>query len=125
METKLESMAGFEAVMNNLDGLELINLLRKAHFKQDGKKQAMLEIVEADKRLMLCWQKPGMLIDAYTRDFKAKVGMYKTVGSAIDISDATEKLVCSAAGEKCNSLVLINSANNMTALAKIHQLGRD
>ncbi len=54
METKLESMARFEAVVNNLDGLELIKLLQKAYFEQDGTKQAMLEIVKSDKQLILC-----------------------------------------------------------------------
>ena len=52
----------------------------------------MLEIVEADKQLMICWQKPGVLIDAYTRDFKEKVDMCKAVGSTIGISNVTTKL---------------------------------
>ena len=55
METKLESMPDFETVKLEQDGIGLIKLLRKTFFEQDGTKQAMLEIVEADKRLMLCW----------------------------------------------------------------------
>ncbi len=35
----------------------------------------MLEIIEADKRLMLYWKKPGMTINAYTADCKAKVNV--------------------------------------------------
>ncbi len=38
METKLQSMDGFEAVEEDQDGLELIKLLRKAYFEQDGTK---------------------------------------------------------------------------------------
>ena len=125
METKLESMAGFEAVVNDLDGLGLIKLLRKAYFEQDGTKQAMLEIVEADKRLMLCWQKPGMTIDTYTRDFKAKINVREAVGSAIGVSDTTAKLACSAEGENYNTLVLSNDADDTESLAKMQQLGRD
>ncbi len=45
METKLESMAGFEAVYNDLDGPGLIQLLWKAYFEQEGTKLTMLEIV--------------------------------------------------------------------------------
>ncbi len=63
METKLEIMARFEAVQNNLDGLGLTQLLRKPYFEQDDTKQAMLKIVEVDKWLMLCWQKPGMILN--------------------------------------------------------------
>ncbi len=86
IETKLESMAG--------DGLRFIQLLWKAHFEKDGTKQVMLEIAEVVKRLMLCWQKPGMMIDTYTMDLKAKIKVCKAVRSAIDISEATTKLAC-------------------------------
>ncbi len=55
METKLQSMVGFKEVVEEQDGLKLIKLLQKAYFEQDGTKQAILEIVKADKRLMLCW----------------------------------------------------------------------
>ena len=34
LDTKLESMAGFEAVVNNLDRLGLIKLLRRAFFSK-------------------------------------------------------------------------------------------
>ncbi len=54
METKLQSMVGYEDVVDKQDGLELIKLLQKAYFEQDGTKQAILEIIEAHKRLMLC-----------------------------------------------------------------------
>ncbi len=49
METKLQSMDGFEAVEEDQDGLELIKLLWKAYFEQDGTEQAILEIVKANK----------------------------------------------------------------------------
>ncbi len=80
METKLQSMDRYEAVEEDQDGLEIIKLLRKAYFEQDSTKQAILEIVKADKRLMLCWQKPGMTIALYTREFKACVEVCEAVG---------------------------------------------
>ena len=125
METKLESMAGFDTVKDDLDGLGLIKLLRKAYFEQDGTKQAMLEIVEADKRLMLCWQKPGMTIDAYTRDFKAKIDVCEAVGSAIGASDTTTKLVCTTEGEDYGDLVRSDEDDDMITLARMRQLGQD
>ncbi len=45
METKLQSMDGYEAAVEDQDSLELIKLLRKAYFEQDGTKQAILDIV--------------------------------------------------------------------------------
>ncbi len=42
METKLQSMAGFETIQNNLDRLALIKLLCKGYFEQDSKKQTIL-----------------------------------------------------------------------------------
>ncbi len=61
-------MVRFEAVINNLDEIELINLLRKVYFKQEGMKDAMLEIVKSDKQVMFYWRNPDMLINAYARD---------------------------------------------------------
>ena len=104
METKLQSMVGYETMQNDLDGLELVKMLRKAYFEQDGTKQAILEIVEADKRLMLCWQKPGMTIDSYTREYKACIEVCEAVGSGIGISAPSTKLACEAVGNDYDTL---------------------
>ena len=85
-------MAGFEAVVINLDGLSLIKLLQKAYFEQDSINQAMMDITKVNKQLMLCWKKPGMKIDANMVDFKAKADMCKAVGSAISISQTMTRL---------------------------------
>ena len=88
METKLESMSTYEVIVTTQYGLGLIELLKNIYFEQDGSKQQLVEIVDADKRLMLCWQGPGMGIDEYTREFKARVqmcdeqaGVRRTVGA--------------------------------------------
>ncbi len=70
-ETKLESMPEYEGIVSLQDGLRLIKLLKKIYFEQDGSKQRLEDIIDADKRLMLCWQQPGMTIDEYTREFKS------------------------------------------------------
>ncbi len=54
METKLQSMDGFETIQDNLNGLVLIKLLQESFFEQDRTNQAILQIVKADKRLLLC-----------------------------------------------------------------------
>ncbi len=71
--------------------LELIKLLRKAYFERDGTKQAILEIVDANRRLMLCWQKPGMTINLYMRKFIAWVKVHKTGRSGIGVSGPSTK----------------------------------
>ncbi len=55
METKLENMPEYEGIVSLQDGLRLIELLKKIYFEQDGPKQRLAEIVDADKHLMLCW----------------------------------------------------------------------
>ncbi len=83
METKLESMPEYEGIISSQDGLRLIKLLKKIYFEQDGSKQQLSEIVYVDKRLMLCWQRPSITIDEYTREFKARVQMCNELDSGI------------------------------------------
>ncbi len=94
METKLESMPEYEGIVSLQDGLKLIQLLKKIYFEQDGSKQRLAEIVDADKRLMLCWQRPGMTINEYTREFKARVQMCDELDSDIGHNVETQKAVC-------------------------------
>ena len=49
MEVKLESMPAYKAIVSLQNGLGLIKLLKKIYFKQDGSKQQLAEIVNADK----------------------------------------------------------------------------
>ncbi len=83
METKLESMSTHETIISSQGGLGLIKILKNIYFKQDGSKQQLAEIVDADKRLMLCWQQPGMTIDEYMREFKARFQMSNELNSNI------------------------------------------
>ncbi len=124
METKLQSMVGFEDVVDEQDSLKLIKLLWKAYFEQDGTKQAILEIVEANKRLMLCWQKPGMSIDTYTREFKACIEVCEAVGSGIGISGPSTKLACNAAGLDHEALNTSVEGDKIAQLNKMDKAGR-
>ncbi len=71
IETKLESMLEYDGIVSAQNGLDLINLLKKIYTNQAGSKQKLAEIIDADKRLMLFWQRPGMMIDEYTTEFEA------------------------------------------------------
>ncbi len=73
---------------------------------------------------MLCWQLPGLTIDAYTRDFKAKIKVCKAVGSAISIREATTKLACKTTGHHYNTLSISNQAGDIVMLKKMEKMGR-
>ena len=73
MKIKLAGMPEFEQLKTDQDGVGLANLLRRIYFDQDGSKQAMVELVEANKTMYLCWQRPGMSLDDYTREFRSRV----------------------------------------------------
>ncbi len=55
MEMKLECMSTYEVIISSQEGMGLIKLLKKIYFEQDKSKQRLAEIVEANKRLILCW----------------------------------------------------------------------
>ncbi len=56
-----------------------------------------------------------MTIDAYTRDFKARIEVCKTVESNIGISNSSTKMACKSAGHDYNTLVSsINGADIAT-----------
>ncbi len=93
MKTKLESMPDYKTIISSQDGLGLIELLKKIYFEQDGSKQRLAEIVNADKRLMLCCQRPGMTIDEYTREFKARIQMCNDLESDIGHNVKLQKAV--------------------------------
>ncbi len=86
-----------------------------------------VKIVEADKQLMLCWQKSGMTIDAYTREFKACIevciGICKAVGSRTRISESSTRLACKLTGNNYDAISILSDADNMTILKKMDVVG--
>ncbi len=54
METKLESMLEYDGIVSAQNGLGLIDLLKNSFFEQERSKQKLVEIVHADKQLILC-----------------------------------------------------------------------
>ncbi len=124
METKLQSMDGYKAVEEDQDGLELIKLLQKAYFEQESTKQTILKIVEADKRLMICWQRPGMSINSYTRIFKMCIEVCEAVGRGIGASGPSTKLACETAGLDYNALKISLNGKMILKLKKNEKSGR-
>ncbi len=106
-ETKLKSIAKHEAVASTLWkslAWSSCKLLQKAFFKQDGPKQAIVKIIEANKQLIFCWKNQGMTLNIYTRDFNAKIDVCKVVRSAIRVNEAATRLTYASALENYDAL---------------------
>ena len=73
---------------------------------------------------MPCWQKPGMTIDAYTRDFKANIEVCKAAKSGIGISISSTKLACKSARYDYDALISSVNGTDITMLKKMEALGR-
>ena len=57
MVTKLQGMETWSTIEPKQDGLGMNSLIRDVTQRHDETPQAMLNIVRADKELMLCYQK--------------------------------------------------------------------
>ena len=57
MKTKLRGMEGWTEIKESQDGVAMVKLLHRVYFDTDGSKQSMREMVLADKKLYLCFQK--------------------------------------------------------------------
>ena len=111
METKLESMSTYETIISSQGGLGRIEILKNIYFEQDGSKQQLAETVDADKQLMLCWQRPEMTIDECTREFKARVQMCEELDSDIGHNIELQKAVC-VEQSLTYATVILNTTNS-------------
>ena len=57
METKLQGMETWGKIDPKQDGSGIVALIQDVTHRHDDTVQAMLDIVQADKELMLCHQK--------------------------------------------------------------------
>ena len=118
-------MPTYEGYVSSQDGLGLIELLKNIYFEQDRSKQWLADIVDADKRLMLCWQQPGMTIDEYTREFKARVQMCEELDSNIGHNVELQKLVCKEQSLTYTTVILNTTNSGKERWRKIKQTARD
>ena len=82
----------------------LIKMIRDITHKRDETAQAMLDVVGADKELMLCIQSDHMSLTSYLAEFKARVEVIKGPGGKPGLYDATIKLVCDEKGLTLDAL---------------------
>ena len=81
METRLCRMEGWTDIEELQDRIKMVKLLHRVYFDTDGSKQSMREMVLADKKLYLCFQKKEWSFDKYTREFQARQQVCQEIGS--------------------------------------------
>ena len=64
----------------------------------------MREMVLADKKLYLCFQKKDWTLDEYTREFQARLEVCKEIGSAPGQDAESARIVARADGEDYDAL---------------------
>ena len=94
METKLQGMDSWSTVDLEQDGLGLISLIRDVTHNRDESAQAVLDMVRADKELMLWHQKEHVSLTSYLAEFKAKVEVIKALDGLPGYHPGVIKLIC-------------------------------
>ena len=57
-----------------------VQLLQNITNHKDGSKHSILELLEAERNLVLCFQRTKMLVNNYTRELKASVEVCEAAG---------------------------------------------
>ena len=96
METKLQGMKTWSNINDSQNGLKLTTLIHDVTHKQDETAKAMmiLDMIRANKGLMLCTQSKHMLLTSYLAKCKARVEVIKGAGGKTGHHNAAIKLVC-------------------------------
>ena len=82
MKTKLCGMEGWTDIKESQDRIKMVKLLHRVYFNTDGSKQSMREMVLADEKLYLCFQKKEWSLNEYTREFHARQEVCQEIGSS-------------------------------------------
>ena len=104
MKTKLRGMEGWSDIEEKQDGIRLVKLLHRVYFDTDGSRQSMREMVLADKKLYLCFQKKDWTLDEYTREFQARLEVCEEIGSSPGQDAESARIAARADGEDYDAL---------------------
>ena len=93
----------------------MVKLLHRVYFDTDGSRQSMREMVLADKKLYLCFQKKEWSLDEYTREFQARHEVCEEIGSSPGECLESARLVASANGVDYNELARSDTPEDVEA----------
>jgi hypothetical protein len=93
----------------------MVKLLHRVYFDTDGSKQSMREMVLADKKLYLCFQKKEWSLDKYTREFQARQEVCQEIGSSPGECLESARLAAKAEGVNYDNLARNNALEDVEA----------
>ena len=115
MKTKLRGMEGWTDIKESQDRSKMVKLLHRAYFDTDGSKQSMREMVLADKKLYLCYQKKEWSLDECTREFNAIQEVCQEIGSTPGECLESARLFAKAEGVSYDKLVRSDDPEDVEA----------
>jgi uncharacterized protein CbrC (UPF0167 family) len=124
MKTKLRGMQGWTEIEDMQDGIKMVKLLHRVYFDTDGSKQSVREMVLADKKLYLCYQKKDWSLDDYTREFVARQEVCEEIGSTPGKCLESARLAVIADGENYDTLAGSEDADDMAATKRYIKVGQ-
>ena len=124
MKTKLCEMEGWIDIEETQDGIHMIKFLHRVYFDTDGSKQSMREMVLADKKLYLCYQKKDWSLDDYTREFIAREEVCEEIGSTPGKCLESARLASIADGENYDTLAGSDDADDIAATKRYIKVGQ-
>ena len=79
----------------------------------------MHEIVMADKKLIMCWQRPDWTFEDYTREFQARTQVAEEAGSLLGLGEDETMTVYKQRSVNYDKLLLRVNANEPTPMADL------
>ena len=93
MQSKISCVEVWETFQEEKYWLGLLQLIQNITFQKYGNKNYILELVEAERNLMLWFQSTAMSVDDYTREFKSRVEVWKSAGMSPGATEYAAKIV--------------------------------
>ena len=116
MKTKIRGMEIWTEFKDVQDGIRMIKLLHRVYFDTDGSKQLMREMVLADKKLYLYFQKKEWSLDEYTQEFLAREEVCEEIGSTPGKCLESARLTAIAEGQDYDALAGSTDKNDIAAI---------
>jgi hypothetical protein len=117
-------MQGWSEIEDAQDGIRLVKLLHMVYFDTDGSRQSARELVLADKKLYLCYQKKDWSLDEYTREFVARKEVCEQIGGTPGKCLESAKLAAIADGEVYETLAGSDNADDIAKVTRYNKQGQ-
>ena len=90
----LQGRPGWDNILETQNGVDLVKMLHALHHQQDDSKPEMWEIVQQDRAMPLCAQKPYQSDAAYARALQSTADAINEAGGMAGLTLHATRLVC-------------------------------